>query len=152
MKKKHWRAVLTAFTLGPTGLHRHYLEEHGWGIAMGVVTLVSLPFALIYDGAGAGLAVLIPALMAAADGARLLNLSGDEFNRRYNTSTLVLTPHGERPAVPFHQTAVNVTVNAPPTADADVLSRLEKLQGLREKGVLTDEEFAAQKARLLADG
>ena len=29
-------------------------------------------------------------------------------------------------------------------------TQLEKLAGLRDKGVLTDEEFAAQKAKLLA--
>ncbi len=29
------------------------------------------------------------------------------------------------------------------------LQRLEKLASLREKGILTDEEFAAEKARLL---
>jgi hypothetical protein len=32
------------------------------------------------------------------------------------------------------------------------LQRLERLAALREKGVLTDEEFAAEKARLLGDG
>ncbi|MFF2454358.1 SHOCT domain-containing protein [Isoptericola sp. NPDC058082] len=42
----------------------------------------------------------------------------------------------------------------PPTAPAaasgdDVIAQLEKLGRLRDSGVLTDEEFAAQKARLL---
>jgi hypothetical protein len=32
----------------------------------------------------------------------------------------------------------------------DVLSQLEKLGELKEKGVLTDEEFQAQKAKLLS--
>ncbi len=36
-----------------------------------------------------------------------------------------------------------------PAAD-DVVSRLERLAALRQQGVLTDEEFAAQKARILA--
>ncbi len=45
---------------------------------------------------------------------------------------------------------------APPQAPAggddgeDLIAQLEKLGGLRDKGILTDEEFAAQKARLLA--
>jgi hypothetical protein len=42
---------------------------------------------------------------------------------------------------------------APPPAAADpddMIERLEKLGQLHESGVLTDEEFAAQKARVLA--
>src|SRR3954453_13872308 len=34
--------------------------------------------------------------------------------------------------------------------DDDLIAQLEKLGGLRDKGILTDEEFAAQKAKLLA--
>jgi hypothetical protein len=32
----------------------------------------------------------------------------------------------------------------------DMIAQLEKLGALRDKGILTDEEFAAQKARVLA--
>lgn len=42
---------------------------------------------------------------------------------------------------------------APPPAEDegdDVIAQLEKLGALRDKGILTDEEFAEQKARLLA--
>jgi hypothetical protein len=41
----------------------------------------------------------------------------------------------------------------PPAAtadDNDLIAQLEKLGALRDKGILTDEEFAAQKARILA--
>ena len=40
----------------------------------------------------------------------------------------------------------------PPAADEDseLIAQLEKLGELRDKGILTDEEFAQQKARLLA--
>lgn len=41
---------------------------------------------------------------------------------------------------------------SPPSAhagDQDVLERLERLGALRDSGVLTEEEFLAQKARLL---
>ncbi len=44
-----------------------------------------------------------------------------------------------RPAVP-----------GPGTAPGDLAGQLERLAALREQGVLTDSEFAAQKARLLA--
>ncbi len=41
---------------------------------------------------------------------------------------------------------------APPTAEpvVDVLAQLERLGRLRDSGVLTEDEFTAQKARLLA--
>jgi Short C-terminal domain len=38
---------------------------------------------------------------------------------------------------------------APPTPAADPIEQLTKLGELRDKGVLTEEEFAAQKAKLL---
>jgi hypothetical protein len=40
----------------------------------------------------------------------------------------------------------------PPAAPAgqDLIAQLEKLGALRDNGILTDQEFAAQKARLLA--
>jgi Short C-terminal domain len=39
---------------------------------------------------------------------------------------------------------------APVEPDDDMFAQLEKLGDLRDKGILTDEEFAAQKAKLLA--
>jgi hypothetical protein len=38
---------------------------------------------------------------------------------------------------------------AAPPPQVDVVSQLKELAALREQGVLTDEEFAAQKAKLL---
>jgi Short C-terminal domain len=39
---------------------------------------------------------------------------------------------------------------APANGGDDMIEQLQKLAGLRDQGVLTEEEFAAQKARLLA--
>jgi Short C-terminal domain len=39
---------------------------------------------------------------------------------------------------------------APAAAGSDLVSQLKELAALKEQGVLTDEEFATQKARLLA--
>lgn len=39
---------------------------------------------------------------------------------------------------------------AAPAGGDDMLAQLERLGELRDKGILTDEEFAAQKAKLLA--
>ncbi len=38
----------------------------------------------------------------------------------------------------------------PPPSSDDVLSQLERLGALKAQGILTEEEFAAQKAKLLA--
>jgi hypothetical protein len=39
---------------------------------------------------------------------------------------------------------------AAPAPENDVVSQLRELASLRDQGILTDEEFAAQKAKLLA--
>lgn len=47
-------------------------------------------------------------------------------------------------------TAANAQTSAQSSAtDDDVVSKLERLAALKEKGILTDEEFSAQKAKLL---
>lgn len=58
----------------------------------------------------------------------------------------------EQYAEPQQQYAPPPQQFAPPPAAAggdDVIAQLEKLGRLRDSGVLTDDEFAAQKARLL---
>jgi hypothetical protein len=44
------------------------------------------------------------------------------------------------------------TAAAPPAPEDARLAALERLGALRESGVLDDEEFAAEKARVLAAG
>jgi hypothetical protein len=39
---------------------------------------------------------------------------------------------------------------APPQVQQDPIARLKELAGLRDQGILTDQEFADQKAKLLA--
>jgi hypothetical protein len=39
---------------------------------------------------------------------------------------------------------------APPPQEADPVERLKELAKLRDEGILTEEEFAAQKAKILA--
>jgi hypothetical protein len=46
--------------------------------------------------------------------------------------------------------AVVTTYGAPAPAEDDTIAKLERLAALRESGVLTEEEFAEQKRRLLA--
>jgi hypothetical protein len=48
------------------------------------------------------------------------------------------------------QEATSAPAPAPAAPAADPIEQLKELAALREQGVLTDEEFAAQKAKLLA--
>lgn len=48
------------------------------------------------------------------------------------------------------QATVSFGGSAPHVAELDIADELAKLDALREKGILTDAEFAAQKAKLLA--
>jgi len=63
--------------------------------------------------------------------------------------------YADREAAYVEQTAPAPQPQAPPPPAApapqvDMLDQLAKLGALRDQGVLTDEEFAAQKAKLLA--
>ena len=127
------KAAALAFSLGAFGLHRFYLEEHGRGIA----------YAAFFW-------TFIPLLLSIRDGMRYLTMEEGRFDAAYNAAGLILRPHEERPAVPIGApAAINVTVNAGAAASDDPVAKLEKLHALKEKGVLSDEEFAAQKAKLL---
>lgn len=54
------------------------------------------------------------------------------------------------PAQPAYSPPAAVYAPEPAEPAPDVLAQLEKLGSLRAAGVLTEEEFAAQKARILA--
>ena len=59
--------------------------------------------------------------------------------------------HAQTDLAEDHRTgrAVQVAQAAAPAAPPDALSQLEKLDDLRRRGVITEQEFAAQKAKLL---
>jgi hypothetical protein len=62
------------------------------------------------------------------------------------TGGLEVTP-GAAPTAPAEPAPPSATATA--TGDDDLVSQLERLRALRDEAVLTDEEFAAAKARLL---
>lgn len=82
--------------------------------------------------AGLGLVYLlfcwtfIPAFVALVDFLVFLLMDDEKFNNKYN--------NGKSPMAP---------------ANVNVSDELEKLHGLKEKGVITAEEFEARKAKLL---
>jgi hypothetical protein len=58
-------------------------------------------------------------------------------------------PQYAQPQYAQPQYAAPAPAPAPPAAP-DMIEELKQLAGLRDQGILTDEEFATQKARLLA--
>jgi hypothetical protein len=57
--------------------------------------------------------------------------------------------YADRTAAYDEVTAAPPPQAAPPAAEPDPLSQLERLGALRQQGLLTEDEFAAQKAKLL---
>lgn len=57
---------------------------------------------------------------------------------------------GPTPAAPVLPTAPVFEAAPAPAAEQDIFAMIEKLAALKAKGILTDEEFAAKKAELLA--
>jgi TM2 domain-containing membrane protein YozV len=133
MKDKTSAGVL-GILLGGIGAHKFYLGQTGWGI-------VYLLFCW----------TLIPGIAGLIEGISYLSMSQGQFDARYNGMALPGASLAALPApAPAHQ---NIVVNvAPPSgsgATTDVATQLKALHELKLAGVLTDEEFAAQKKKLL---
>lgn len=161
MKDKNVAAILALF-LGGIGVHKFYLGRTGAGI-------LYLLFSL----------TMIPALLAVIDFFVLALMDTDEFNRRFNGANMLPpvvvnmlppaypgyppSPYGApgypppQPGYPPPQPGYPPQQGAmPPAAPAgggmspeDLAKKLEKLNELRIAGLLSEEEFNQQKARIL---
>lgn len=60
---------------------------------------------------------------------------------------LITRPYGDR--APAETAAVDLDAPAPATATGSTADELTKLEGLRSQGVLSEHEFAVQKAKIL---
>jgi TM2 domain-containing membrane protein YozV len=127
-------ALLLCFFLGGIGGHKFYLGQTGVGI-----------FYLMFCW------TFIPAMVAMLECVMLILMSEDEFNRRYNFTSMM------QGATQQNQVAQSVVVNmAPPVhavpqaaAPSDIGASLAQLNDLRIAGALTDDEFTMEKAKLL---
>ena len=119
MKNKTTAAIL-AFVLGGVGAHRFYLGQSGLGI-------IYLLFCWTF----------IPAIVAFVDFLVLLTTDDDAFNVKYNNGIPVS-------AGASHNVSAQVV-----SPSSNVAEELEKLHELKQKGILTDEEFQAKKVKLL---
>ena len=148
MKDKNVAAILALF-VGTFGIHKFYLGRIGAGV---LYLIFSFTF--------------IPAILGLIDFFALALMDKDEFDRRFNGSHMLpppvvvnmLPPH---PGYPYAATnfgpqpypGMQPPQPQPVSRNVDQLkAELEKLNELRISGLLTEEEFAQQKARLLGTG
>lgn len=122
MKSKTTAAIIALF-LGGIGGHRFYLGQVGLGI-------VYLIFFFTF----------IPAFIALVDLIIFLTMSEDAFNRKYNPGY----------TGPINPNQSNITVSLGNNSFNNVAEQLYKLSELKDKGLLTDEEFTTQKTKILA--
>ena len=70
-------------------------------------------------------------------------------NRRQADKNAQAYAHATAQAAPPPQQYAPEPQYAPPPPEEDVITQLERLGALKAQGLLTEEEFAAQKAQLL---
>jgi TM2 domain-containing membrane protein YozV len=132
MKDKTTAGVL-ALLLGGIGAHKFYLGQTGAGI-------VYLLFCW----------TLIPGIVGLIEGISLLTMNQALFDARHNG--VMLAAPGYMAALPAPQPqniVVNLAQPTGPAAGQDVATQLKALHELKLAGALTEEEFAAQKKKLL---
>ena len=134
MKDKTTAGVL-GVVLGGIGVHKFYLGQTAAGIAYAV---------FCWTG--------IPAIIGLIEGIAMLTMSQGAFDAKYNGIMLLSLVHPLALAAPQPQ---NIVVNvSQPTggaapASVDVAGQIKALHELKLAGALTDEEFTAQKKKLL---
>lgn len=124
-KKSTGTAFLFWFFTGGVGGHRFYLGRTGSAVAQLLLALVGWPLVL---AAGVGLVLVLPLVIwVLIDAFRL----------------------GEM--VEAHNTALMARLNlaAAPSTVVSPVDELGKFAALRDSGAITEEEYAAQKARLI---
>lgn len=118
-------AVILAFFLGGFGIHRFYLGQTGLGIVY-----------LLFSW------TLIPCFIAFIDFIGFLCMSDEQFNRKYNSP--LTTPNNNN----VNTVAINM---AGPIGNSTTTSsdEITKLYELKEKGIITQEEFELKKKTIL---
>lgn len=119
-------AALLALLLGGLGFHKFYLGRVGQG-------LIYLFFCWTF----------IPALLGLVEGIIYLCMSDWSFDAKYNPGLTWAAYPQPQPHGMYLNAAAPV---------ADVAAQIRSLMELRTAGALTDEEFQAQKRKLLAAG
>lgn len=124
MKSKTTAAILAIF-LGGIGVHRFYLNQSGLGI-------LYLLFCWTF----------IPLVVSLIDFIWLLTMDENRFNQKFNSN--YHTPYPNHTNI----TVNNGTQNQPHTSTS-TSDEIKKLYDLKEKGIITQEEFELKKKILL---
>jgi hypothetical protein len=72
-------------------------------------------------------------------------------NRRQAQRNVAAYSEAQEAAYVQHAQRMPAPAPAAPAPDEDVISQLERLGALKAQGILTEEEFQAQKAKLLGN-
>lgn len=128
MKDKTSAGVL-ALLVGGLGVHKFYLGQTGAGVAYLLFCWTGIPF-----------------IISVVEGISMLSMSQGAFDAKYNG--MMLMPGNAQPQA--QNIVVNVSSPSGGGGGGDVATQLKALHELKLAGVLTDEEFAAQKKKLLS--
>lgn len=129
MKSKTTATVL-CFFLGGFGIHRFYLGQTGLG-------LLYLIFFWTF----------IPAFIALIDFIVLLLMSEETFNQKYNLTSIIMKSQTQ-PNNNVNTIAVNMG-NSQDKSASSTSEEIMKLYELKEKGIITQEEFDLKKKTIL---
>lgn len=127
--KSKTTTVILAFFLGGLGIHRFYLGQTGLGILY-----------LLFSW------TLVPCLIAFIDFIGFLCMSDEKFNRKYNSAKEVVTLAAPNNNV--NTVAINMAgpIGSNTSTSCD---EILKLYELKEKGIITLEEFELKKKTIL---
>lgn len=87
-------AAVLAFFLGMLGVHRFYLGDTGYGVAMLAITIVSFFLTFVVIGL---FGLIAMGLWSFIDFVRYLVMDDMTFNARYNQPVAAIAPPGSRP-------------------------------------------------------
>lgn len=129
--KNKTSAILLCLFLGWVGAHKFYLGQTSAGVLYLIFSFTGIPFVISF------VELII-----------LIIMSEDEFNGRYNNST---TNTGRQNVVVNINTDPSVTERKDKIDDVkgDITKQIEELDMLRQKGLITNDEFTKKKEKIL---
>lgn len=130
--KSKTTATILCFFLGGFGIHYFYLGQ----TAKGVLCLLFFW-------------TFIPSILAFIDFIGFLLMSDETFNQKYNLTHIILKS-SQQPSLPNNNVnTVAINMGASHTDSSSVSEEIKKLYELKEKGIITQEEFDLKKKTIL---
>lgn len=130
--KSKTTTVILCFFFGALGIHRFYLGQTGLGF-------LYLLFCWTF----------IPGIIAIIDFIGFLIMSEETFNQKYNLSAMMMMK-AQQPSPTNNVNTVSINMGNPQNnANYSSSDEIKKLYELKEKGIITQEEFELKKKTLL---